>query len=350
MNIYDEAVAAPVEPITPGAAPLEPITLAQDTSAQEQTPVGICVRDTGKACKSWTNADIVEHVGQCAGGKYDPFAGVKPPVTDPSKAIAECSANAVNGARIGTCICAQGFCADVDMRCHSENYLVVSDEFTISVRQWGEQNHLYMLPDGQVQIGAPADLRAAKWRIAVTKSGVKMLYCDLYPESILNEWETCTPFVDQYGLTYQKCDLIVGHAKNPRADEMGWYIELDYDSLDKNRNPYVMLRSAHTGNLFYIDPESKTGRACGSTARNCPGLAGSFHFDPPLIMRDDIMLDGAPGKLPPALAYYASTVVIALVLTCCLGCIYTQNKVLSKLLRPFLKACGCGWIHRGADI
>lgn len=317
-------------------------------------PTGLCVKNTGKSCKSWHDADIVEHVSQCAGGRYDPLAGLTANAGGaPSELISQCSANADLGMTTGTCMCSPGYCADLDMKCHSGTYLLVSDEFVISVQAWGEDQHLFMTSDGKVKIGTPADPRAAKWRIAVTKNNIKMLYCDLYPLSILTEYESCEKVVDSYGLTYDKCDIIVGHAPDPRADEMGWYIEVDLKVIHLGHgrhNPYVNIRSAHTGNLFYVDPQTMSGRACDPTARNCPGTVGDFHFHPPLFGRVDIMLDNAPGTLPPALAMYGGTVVMALILTCCLGCVYTNNRFLKTFLRPFAKAFGCGGLYRGADI
>jgi hypothetical protein len=319
--------------------------------SSDDVPAGQCAKNSGKSCKAWTNSDIIEHVSQCAGGRYDPLAGIAKPGQPPSALVAQCSANAQVGETVGTCICADGYCADLDMKCHAGTYSVVSDTFTISAKAWGESQHLYMLADGKVKIGIPPDPLAATWRIAVTKSGVKMLYTDRYPTTVLNEYETCTEYMDDYGLTYDKCQLIVGHAANPRADEMGWYLELDFKlhHID-HKNPYVNIRSAHSGSLFYIDPQTLTGRECDETSRNCPGEFGDFHFNPPLFGRNDIQLDRSPGSLPPALAFYMTTVIMAILLTFCLGCVYTKESLIIKLAHPFFTSCGCGWIFQGPEI
>merc|ERR1719162_906940 len=182
-----------------------------------------------------------------------------------------------------------------------------------------------MTSDGKVKIGWPPDPRAAQWRISVTGLGVKNLWTDLYGDTILQEYENCQTVTDAYGLSFSKCEKIVGHVRDPRAGEMGWYVELaggDDLQLGMKKEQYLQLRSASTWNIFFISALTKEGKACETRARNCPGDAGALIFDPPLLTRMDFVLDRGDGALPPGLAAYRFTVGVTLVLFCCIMCIF----------------------------
>lgn len=108
-----------------------------------------------------------------------------------------------------------------------------------------------MTPDGKVMVGYPPDPRAAQWRISVTGQGVKLLWTELYTNTIMQEYEKCTTMTDQFGLTFTKCARIVGHVQDPHAGEMGWYIELHGDDgthqhLGQPVQEFVQIRSANT--------------------------------------------------------------------------------------------------------
>jgi hypothetical protein len=212
------------------------------------------------------------------------------------------------------------------MLCHRSGYQIVNEVFTITTKAYPNEK-LYMTPDGKVMSGVPPDPRAAQWRISVTGKGVKILWTELYTTTVMQEYESCQELTDQFGLTFTKCVRIVGHVPNPRAPEMGWYLELhDGDHhLGLHPREYVQLRSASTWDLFYISPLTREGKACESRGHNCPGDSGAFSFDPPILERMDIVLDSAPGALPPGLAAYRTTVFLAAALICCLGCVFNAD-------------------------
>jgi hypothetical protein len=224
--------------------------------------------------------------------------------------------------------------------------------FTISTKLGGANEVLFMDPDGSVKMGTPHNPRAAKWRISVTPGGAKILWSELYYNTILQEYEKCIDYVDLSGQSSTKCSLVVGHVPDPRADEMGWYIEnfaeKDVSQAFRRQDaPYVQIRSAKTWSMFYVSPHSKEGRACIKPAPDCPGDYGAFKFDPPLHGRVDFVLDSEYSS--PALMSYSVTVVVALLLIFCLGCVYTPSgrRILCIPLYECLHAIGIG---QGAKI
>jgi hypothetical protein len=214
-----------------------------------------------------------------------------------------------------------------------------------------------MTPDGKVKIGIPPDPRAAQWRISVTGKGVKILWTELYSNTIMQEYESCTTMTDAYGLSFTKCVRIVGNVADPRADEMGWYIELFGDKghptnpIGRQPQYFVQLRAANSWNMFYVSPLTKEGMACESRGRNCPGDSGAFSFDPPLVGRMDLLLDYAPGTLPPGLQAYVTTCIMAAMLLCCLSCVFTGEQKSGSFLSSFLmipfKECARSFGFRG---
>jgi len=214
-----------------------------------------------------------------------------------------------------------------------------------------------MTADGKVKVGTPADPRAAQWRISVTGQGVKILYTELYTNTIMQQYETCETFVDQFGLRFTKCARIVGNVADPSAGEMGWHIELHRDSHIQGSSPeeFVQLRSANTWDMFFISPLTKEGKACETRGQNCPGDSGAFKFDPPLMERMDIALDNPPGSLPPGLAAYRTTVIMAFILMCCAGCVFNaESKSLAGctacLKIPLLQFAYAIGVPQGAKI
>lgn len=311
---------------------------------------GMCVKDTGRTCKSQDKVSVVEQFSQCAAGGHDPYVGIRG-TREEKNPRAFCSVDygpAVPSSTSGTCQCHAGSCADTDRRCHSGTYRTLSDVFTISTKLGGANEVLFMDPDGSVKMGTPHNPRAAKWRISVTPGGAKMLWSELYYNTVLQEYEKCSDHVDAYGTSFTKCSLVVGHVPDARADEMGWHIENFVDNSQAFQNGhYVQIRSAKTWSMFYVSPVSKEGRACDEKARNCPGNAGAFKFDPPLHDRVDFVLDIAYRS--PALVSYSITVAVAVLMLCCLGCIYSPSgrKLLCIPMNECLHAVG---LMQGAKI
>lgn len=201
-----------------------------------------------------------------------------------------------------------------------------------------------MTPDGKVMMGLPPDPRAAQWRIAVMRSGIKMLWTEMYTESVLQEYESCAPVADAYGRTYDKCSDIVGHIPDPDAGVMGWTIELNGHPGARHLGIYseedVILRASNSMKLLYISPLTKEALACGEERRQgCPGDTGTWRFEPPLQERVDITLDSPPGELPGNLTSYYTICFMALALLCCLGCMgkKSQNSLLRTLMIEPLK-------------
>lgn len=316
--------------------------VVQHGQEQAPLPAGQCVKDTSQSCRHVSQGDLLDHLTQCLGGKSASFLDPAPGsmTTSPAKQ-ASCSADTLNMPS-GTCICGEGYCADTDLLCHRGSYQVINEIFTITTKAFpGEK--LYMTPDGKVKIGVPPDYRAAQWRISVSGQGVKNLWTELYSDTILQEYESCQTLTDAYGLSFSNCDKIVGHTKDPRAGEMGWYVEIFGDG-----NPMklgvpetsLQLRAASSWNMFYIDWVTKEGKACETRARNCPGDSGGFIFDPPLLGRMDFAIDRASGSLPPGLSAYRNTVGIVLVLFCCITCVFSTSSSTIKsaghcLMIPF---------------
>jgi hypothetical protein len=283
----------------------------------------MCIKDTSQRCRS-SAGDILVHHTQCASGNHDPFLGT--PLSGAGthgEKRADCSANAPgHTGRHGTCLCKKGFCADVDRRCHRGTYALVSDTFTITTKKFGTKEVLYMTPDGRVMLGTPPDHRAARWKIAVTRGGKKILWSELYTNTVLQEYERCTDSLDLYGNMMRHCALVVGHVPDPRADEMGWYIEFAGEDVGVS---HVHLRSVSTQNLFYIFSQTREGLACNRRQRSCPGDAGAFRFDPPVVGRMDLRLDKPPSRIPKQLMAYGITALVAMFLVCCISCAYNRG-------------------------
>jgi len=327
---------------------------------------GLCVKDTSRSCRKWTkdSSNYIDHITQCLSGSGNPHfldagSSANPNQPQASTDQASCSADiAGSTAPVGTCVCGPGHCADTDRLCHRGTYQMVNELFTITTKAYpGEK--LYMTPDGKVQMGYPPDPRAAQWRISMTGQGVKILWTELYTNTIMQEYESCATSVDGYGFSSTKCERIVGNVPNPRADEMGWFIELFGDKgqqrLGLQPESHMQIRSASTWDMFYIDSYTKEGRACESRAQNCPGDSGGFQFDPPLVGRMDFSVDYAPGTLPPGLAAYATTVLTAAILIFCVLCVFATPRsnltcCLSCLLVPCEEIANCFGFGRGAKI
>lgn len=332
----------------------------------KQTPVsvpkaiGTCVKDSSQPCKSWQRAgNAIDFINQCHTSQAMS--------TWESAAILEknqptCSADYVGStADSGSCICGEGFCADTDMLCHRGTYQVINEVFSIIPKAY-PQEKLYMTWDGKIMVGYPPDPRAAQWRISVTGQGVKLLWTDLYPHTIMHQYESCTTMTDQFGLPFTKCVGLVGHVADPRASEMGWYIELHGGFTGHHIGPipqeYLQLASANTGEIIYISPSTKEALSCEARGRDCPGDAGAFRFDPPLLQRQDFTLDNAPGTLPVNLESYFATVCVAGILICCLSCAFNTAPSSSRrggvrdiLLVPFWAfATALGFRGGGAKI
>lgn len=286
-----------------------------------------------------------DHVTQCSGGVTHHPLDFNPSAPNLT-ASATCSANQPGAtAPLGTCICGEGSCADKDGNCHRGSYLMINDVFTITAKAYGATEKLYMSPDGKVKVGNPPDPAAAQWRIAVTRDGAKILWSDAYTNTILQEYQSCASTTDSYGLSHTLCQRVVGHVPDPNAADMGWRIELygdaPHDPLRQFRKSgddiYVQLRSIETANMLFISPLTKEGLACEARGRNCPGDAGAFRFDPPLVPRTDIVLD-SPGGMPTALSTYMGTCIMAFILACCMGCVYgalpnSEQGAISKMVR-----------------
>lgn len=325
----------------------------QDSDQAQVVQIATCVKDTGRACKGANEASVVDHVAQCQGGTHNPFLGGYRSATQVNikKHDAVCSADLPGGSPSGgTCVCGDGYCADADMLCHSGTYQVIGETFTISSKLFPEEK-LYMTSDGKLVSGFPPDPRAAQFRVAVTGSGVKMLWTDLYSDAVLQEYERCITTTDAYGLSHSKCDDMVGNLKNPRASEMGWKMEL---WVPKHMKPHkaheyfrpqehIQIRAQASLKMLYINPTSREGMTCEARGGNCPGDAGAFIFDPPLIGRMDLTLDEAPGLFPPGLATYGITVSLALILLCCGCCVFgmdpKQTKFFASCLLTPMKSC-----------
>lgn len=327
------------------------------TPEQNPPAVGMCVKDTSRSCRAWHSGNVVDHVTQCIGQGLS----LNPTAQDLSAHSAYCSADLASGKSqtTGTCTCGPGYCADTTLLCHPGTYKVLSDVFTISTKAL-PQERLYMTADGKVAMGWPPDPRAAQWRVSVTPLGVKLLWTELYTKNILQEYESCMTVADAYGLQYTKCSRIIGHVPNPRMDEVGWSVEMfEADvqrALGGGAQNYVLLRSVSTWDIFYISPVTKQGLACEARGHDCPGDLGAFTFDPPLFGRTDFVFDNAPGRLAGGLSFYRVTVCMAVILICCVGCVFRMSKqqrscIASCLLIPFSTcARNIGFKGRGARI
>lgn len=311
------------------------------TARSGQEPIiGTCVKDTARLCRSWRKVTVVDHVTQCLAGSRNTFLKIGDDPTTGGAASSEnfCSADHDPNMNTGSCMCGPDYCADTDMLCHRGTYQVINDVFTITAKA-NPQEKLYMSPDGKVLLGYPPDPRAAQWHISVTGKGVKILWTELYTKTILQEYERCVTTADVYGLEHSMCARVVGHVPDPKADEMGWYIELFGDKgvqrIGMQPEVHVQFRSATSYNMMYISPLTKEALACEARGRNCPGDAGAFKFDPPLVGRMDIILDYAPGTLPPGLAAYATTVITAAILVFCICCVYAS----SRESKSFITGC-----------
>jgi hypothetical protein len=189
-------------------------------------PAGICVKNTGQQCMGYDKAHFLDHFQQCAGGHHsEDFLSIGGAVTRSRAGNRTAYCNA-HPSEKGLCHCKENYCADVDRTCHRGNYRLVGDVFSIKPKLAAWNELLFMNADGNVQLGVPPDPRAAKWRIAVTRSGVKMLWSELYINSVLQEYETCTTLYDAQGNPVQKCFLVVGHAANVRANEMAGALKI----------------------------------------------------------------------------------------------------------------------------
>jgi len=333
-----------------------------DTPVGDMSRTGVCVKNTARQCKSLQNVgNVVEHLTQCVSGGAHPFLGASHEQQVAAQDQAQCSAD-VSATPSGTCMCGVEYCADTDMLCHRGGYQVLNEAFSIEAKAFpGEK--LYMTPDGKVMVGQPPDPRAAKWHISVTGRGAKILWTDLYADRILQEYERCDTVTDVYGLTFTKCEMVVGAVQDPQAGEMGWSIELFTNQGASVQNAImdfaevdVQLRSLSSWDMFYISPTTKEGMACEGRGRNCPGVSGAFRFDPPLAGRMDFKLDEAPGYLPPGLASYAVTVGLAVLALCCLTCVFTMDTSTKSLLAgccliPIKEMAACaGFRGQGAKI
>lgn len=274
---------------------------------------GVCILDTGKACKGEGQGSIVDHFYQCAGK-----GAVQEITSDPSERTeqspesvafraAKCSAD-TQGLPTGTCMCQPGYCADVDMECHKEAYRLLDDTFTMTTATAAAGELIYMAPDGVVKLGVPTDPATANWRISVTTHGAKLLWSESYPDHLLQEFQHCVDHNSALtGLRYQKCDMVVGHMKGVQADEMGWYVELhfqDEGASYSDGTDHYQLRAMHTWSVFHIDPDTKEGRTCQDRRTGCPGALGSLKFSPTLSDRVDFEIDVLSGYLPVGFKYY----------------------------------------------
>mmetsp|Transcript_108170 Transcript_108170/g.187838 ORF Transcript_108170/g.187838 Transcript_108170/m.187838 type:complete len:364 (+) Transcript_108170:102-1193(+) len=303
----------------------------QLASGAAQPRTAVCVKNTGRPCQQWREGTIVDRVMQCRRGGGSRFSSFRP-AAENGTAKATCSVDEGSPQSAeGVCMCEPGYCADSDLKCHSEEYKMLPSIFTITTKVSGPQDILYMEADGTVKLGTPSDPRAGQWRISVTQKGVKILTTEMYLQSVLQEYESCTSKTNEMiALTWSSCELIVGHVQEPRADEMGWFIEAarkdnfnvpDGGQLDQfnSDGDYVNLRSAKSGDVFYVNPNTKTTRACQSTSTACPGDHGALRFDPPLIGRGDFKLDEAGTGLPPGIRTFiiSAGVFCSLVLVLC---------------------------------
>lgn len=327
---------------------------------------GLCVKDTARSCRAWhkDSSNYIDHVTQCLAGTGSPHfldasAAADPNQPQASADQASCSADLPPQTAVaGTCICGPGHCADTDRLCHRGTYQMVNEIFTITTKAYPNEK-LYMTPDGKIKLGYPPDPRAAQWRVSMTGQGVKILWTELYMNTIMQEYESCATVTDSFGLSSTQCSRIVGNVPNPRADEMGWFIELfgdvGHQRLGLQPESHVQIRSASTWDMFYIDPLTKEGMACETRARNCPPESGAFKFDPPLVGRMDFVLDYAPGTLPPGLAAYTTTVMAAGILVFCVSCVFASDRK-SKgcctdcLLIPFREIASHFSFGQGAKI
>jgi len=321
-----------VPPAVPGVPPPVPVGAK-----------GTCVKDSSRTCRSFRQSGtVVDHITQCHAGSLDLNSGVADAQHTTNQA--SCSADAVGSvAGSGTCICGEGFCADTDMLCHRGTYQVINEVFSIISKAYPEEK-LYMTPDGKVKVGYPPDPRAAQWRISVTGQGVKLLWTELYTNTIMQEYESCSTMTDMYGVSFTKCVRQVGHVQDVRADEMGWFIELHGDlgaqkHIGPNLEEFVQLRSANTWDMLYISASTKEGLACEARGRKCPGDSGAFRFDPPLLQRLDFNIDSAPGTLPGNLSAYFVTACMAGILICCLNCAFRTAGIHTPMRNLLLIPC-----------
>lgn len=318
----------------------------QQPAASEQPRAAVCIRNSGRPCKHWREGTIVDTVMQC---RHKSSMSFMPSAVNVSSQRATCSLDQqTNSGEEGVCMCSPGYCADADLQCLPQEYKMLPDIFTITTKVSLQQEKLYMDADGTVKLGTPADPRAGQWRISETKQGVKLLSTEMYFQTVLQEYESCTSKTDEMtSLTWSSCELVVGHVQEPRADEMGWFIspadESAYRHIQDQLNMpdadltgqlisdfqdfFVNLRSAQTGDVLFVSPVSKIAQACQSTSNSCPGDHGALRFDPPLIGRADFQLDKTGTGLPQGIRIFFITSCVFVILVLFLGFIHLGGRM-----------------------
>lgn len=314
----------------------------EEQSKEEQpkeSRAALCVKNSGHVCKKYTEGAIVDTLMQCRRSQSSRLrTGSKNASAENHSATCDISDD--SEATHGHCMCMPGYCADSDLKCWQGEYRMLDDIFTLTIKDADIRDIVYMDADGTVKLGRPPDPKAGQWRISITPKGTKLLSTEMYLDTILQEYESCmTKQDDISGLSWSSCSLMVGHTKEPRADEMGWFIEAhDPHAVDEinhemhlpganghsiGKQFYVQLRSAKTKDVMYFNTFSKSAHACQATSKSCPGVSGAIAFDPPIVGRTDIKLDDLSSGLPIGIYAFLCTLSIFFVAVLVLACAHT---------------------------
>lgn len=301
---------AALEPASIFSAPPDAVEVwSGSTNAHfltQAVPYAQCLRNSGRLCNTGSpDRPVVDSSSQC-----NDFQEVPAGSDAVLKEVEKCSTGSPWPS--GFCICNPGWCADGTNKCSEQENEILDDVFTITTKQHGPTQYLYMGVGGQLALGVPTNFLAARWKIAKTHDGVYHLYTLAFPQDLLDSYEECAARVEPVSqIMGMSCYPVVGHVPKPPAAETGWHIDT-YDDT------YVTLRSKDTSRVLYIDEIKLRGRTC-STAydpQQCPGSYGALLFDPPL--------PGASRSAPPMhplfLVAHLALVSLIVLLVCC-GCV-----------------------------
>lgn len=260
---FVEAASFRGEPV--GIADPQPVNV---TAAlfEESQPVPydrLCIRNTGRMCEAAMNPEktVVDYLGQCDPTSHE-----------------HCSTGKSFPA--GYCVCMPGHCADGKGRCVKEKSILSPSIFHISTQQFGGSQILYMLKNGKVMMGTPANPAQAQWRIVVTPDKVLKLFTMAYPYRYMDSYEHCIRFAET-----TKCQTLVGSSINPPARDTGWKLDHSgvYDESASGfaeHGEYVFLRDFYSSKNLYVHHLTREVLLCSPSDYDCPGPYGSLMFTP----------------------------------------------------------------------
>jgi len=295
-----------------------------DTDVQDVS--GLCIKNTGRSCQPYKSGTIIDQMAQCHTHMAHNFSAPSPRYSALSKS-GECSDG--NGDEPqGFCVCKPGYCADQDTHCHHGGYFMVDTVFSITTKstKYNSGHKLYMDEDGKVRLGEPRDEASARWQLWITPQGLKHFVTEKYAGGFMQEYEECA-VGSEGGYARRVCGTVVGRVARPRADEVGWHIEIHSEFTDVEtgaKEHYMQLRSMHSSNFFFVSPLQQEARTCQPEAENCPGDYGALRFDPPLEGQLLDLIDDPPISARDGFNLWMSTYAFAIIMTCMVYCLYSK--------------------------